>query len=146
MTGPSHGRPYRRRRCRFSTPSQASCSGHGIWQMPMPVPQVGIDDLTHGAGLVPVSVVTSDRPSAASGLPDPGSAAGPPHRRNGWARQETLSTQIRADRMSVGAVAGPDDYQARLGIPVGLDRIVLESPAIALLAYSFSQRDSAAGR
>jgi hypothetical protein len=64
MTGPSHGRPYRRRRCRFSTPSQASCSGHGIWQMPMPVPQVGIDDLTHGAGLVPVSVVTSDGPGA----------------------------------------------------------------------------------
>ena len=29
------------------------------------VPQVGIDDLTHGAGLVPVSVVTSDGPGAA---------------------------------------------------------------------------------
>lgn len=28
------------------------------------VPQVGIDDLTHGAGLVPVSVVTSDGPGA----------------------------------------------------------------------------------
>jgi hypothetical protein len=48
--------------------------------------------------------------------------------------------------MSVAAVAGPDDYQARLGIPVGLDRIVVESPAIALLAYCFSQRDAAAGR
>jgi len=45
--------------------------------------------------------------------------------------------------MSVAAVAGPDDYQARLGIPVGLDRIVLESPAdravgILLLARRLS--------